>query len=216
MSIYETLNGLTPDELKNYAALMLIQTMFMLISTAAVALIVYVLRATALTRIARKLHLDNYSVAWIPLGHAYVEGMICDTLKSINLDKSNMRIHYTMLNIIYAILNVGYLYYNTLYIWETYYPIFETGDLNVTAFENDANYTLTFVFIAMTVLSLVIRYFKLKTLIFSYICFDKKTGFIWVILSLILPEIIPFIYMHLAKLEPVNTSIEKFNIIPKQ
>ncbi len=216
MNNYDYLSTLSPDELKEYAALLLVQTGYILLGTALIAFVLYIVRAIALVRISKKLEFENPYSAFIPFGHAYVEGKICDTLRSKNLDKSNMRTHYMMLNIIRSLLNLGYLYYNTMYIVNTYMPIYETGVLDKSAFRGETNLALTAVLAGISILTMIVSYFRAKALSFSYICFEKKKGFSLIFLSFIISEITPFIYWNISKLEPVNKDIEKFRIRPKQ
>ncbi len=210
MDVYNILVGLSQEDLKGYAALMLVQTGIMLLGVAFLTLVLYIIRAIALSKISSKLDFKNKYTAFIPFGHAYVEGLICDSLKSQTLDKSNNRTHYMMLNIIRALLNFGYLYYNTMYIVKTFIPIYETGILDKSAFQQDNNMTLTLVMAGISILTMLVSYFRAKSLAYSYICFEKKKGFSFIFLSFIIAEVTPFIYVGLSKLEPVNTSIEKF------
>ena len=77
--------GMSPEEIKNIAAYMMLASYAPIFSTLIVIFISYVLRAYALSKISTKLHFEHPNVAWIPFGHGYVEGYICDFLSLIRL-----------------------------------------------------------------------------------------------------------------------------------
>ena len=206
---------MSPEEIKNIAAYMMLASYAPIFSTLIVIFISYVLRAYALSKISTKLHFEHPNVAWIPFGHGYVEGYICDFLKSNKLDKSNMRIHYLMLNIIQFTVTIGYMVYEAVLTTSILLPVFETGTITTDALQPTANNNVLILTVANVLLTLVVSYFKLKALFFSYVCFDKKDGMRWIALSLVINFINPVLYLILSGREPVNTSIDKISFQKK-
>ena len=202
---------MSPDEIKNIAAYMMLQSYVPIFSTIVVIFISYMMRAYALSKISKKLNFEHTSIAWIPFAHGYVEGYICDYLKSHKLDKSNMRIHYLMLNIIQCTVNMGYLIYNAVHTTSILMPVFETGEITTEALQPTSNTNLIILSVANTILILIVSYFKAKALFYTYVCFDKKNGMVWILLSLVINFINPVLYIILSTREPVNTSIEKIS-----
>lgn len=211
----QDLQGLSPEEIKNAAAYMMLASYAPIFTTFFVVFVTYVLRAYALSRISAKLHFEHTHIAWIPFGHGYVEGMICDYLKSPSLDKSNTRTHYLMLNIIGFTVNIGYMVYEAVMTTRILLPVFESGEITATALQPASDNNVLILIVANALLTLIVSYFKLKSLFFTFICFDKKDGMIWIALSLVINFINPVLYIILSAREPVNTSIDKISFQKK-
>ena len=75
---FQDLQGLSPDQIKNAAAYMMLQSYAPIFSSFVVILISYIIRSYALSKITSKLRLEHTRLAWMPFAHAYVEGYICD------------------------------------------------------------------------------------------------------------------------------------------
>lgn len=212
---FQDLQGLSPEQIKNAAAYMMLQSYAPIFSTFVVIFISYIMRSYALSRITSKLHFEHTKLAWLPFAHAYVEGYICDYFVSPKLDKSNMRIHYPMLNIIQFTVNMGYMLYEAIWTTNILMPVFETGEISLEALQPDSNTGILVLGIANIILTLIVSYFKMKTLFFLHLSFDKKNGMIWIGLSLIINFINPILLLILSQKEPVYTSIESFPIRKK-
>jgi hypothetical protein len=199
--------GLSPEGIKNLAAMMMLQSYVPIFTTCVVMLISYIMRSYALSKITAKLHFENTNIAWIPFGHGYVEGYICDYLKSNRLDKSNMRIHYLMLNIIHCTVTFGYMIYQAVWTTNILMPVFETGEITTTALQPGSDNNTMLLYVANIILTVIISYFKVKSLFFLYYCFNKRDGMLWIGLSLVVNFINPVLMLILSQREPVNTSI---------
>ncbi|MBE6669521.1 MAG: hypothetical protein E7601_04875 [Ruminococcaceae bacterium] len=209
MVLQDEVLSYTPELLKDYALIKIFQLTASLVLALGFFFFLYVVNSVALTVISKKLKFSNPYIAWIPLASPYLEGKIYDRMKSEKLDKSSTRIHYLMLNFAYVILFAGSYLYNFITSINQCITIYETGAIPLELMSGAANPNYTAVSAVMVVLSIAVAYFRLRTLFVSYICFDKKKGMFFVIISAIFPFITPFLYFSLAKLTPVNTSFDK-------
>ena len=203
----EELLKFSPEQLKSYAGILLLASFATILVEIAFALIQYVVRAFALTGIARKLHIDYPSAAYIPFGHAYIEGKICDHMLSPDLNRSRTRVHYSMLNLLYSIVNGFFLAINFNDTVSFCRKMYEDGAVPLTAL-NDENSVLSFLSILSTVLWLVVAFFRLKTIITLYYCFDKKKVSFLVLLATISPIVSAFLFLWFKGKPVVHDHIE--------
>lgn len=198
----------TPDQLKDYAMSMMAQLTLMLFAALGMFFILYILSAIALSTISKKLKFNNPYIAWIPLAAPYVEGKIYDYMKSDKLDKSSTRIHYPMLNIVYSLLWCGNYLYTFLTSISQCLEMYNTGTIPMSLMGSTSTPIEYAITALITVLSILLAFFRIKSLIFAYICFDKNRGGFLLLLSAIFPYITPFLYFSLSKLTPVNTKLK--------
>lgn len=203
----EELLNLSPEQLKSYAGFLLFTAFCTILAEIAFAIFQYVIRAFSLTAIARKLHIDNPSAAYIPFGHAYIEGKICDHMLSPDLNLSRTRIHYSMLNLLYSIINGFFLAINFNDTVSFCRKMYEDGTVPISLLE-DQNSILSFLSILSTVLWLVVAFFRLKTILTLYYCFNKKKGTFLVILATISPIVSAFLFLWFKNKPVVHERLE--------
>ena len=126
-----------------------------------------------------------------------------------------MRIHYLMLNLIQFTVNMGYMIYEAVWTTEILMPVFETGEISLNVLQPTSNNNIIILSIANIILTLIVSYFKLKSLFFLHMAFDRNKGLIWIGLSLIINFINPILFLIIASKEPVYTSIYDFPIKKK-
>jgi len=202
----------TPEMIKNMAAAKIFELMNTLFIGAAVIFALYVVNAIAMTVIARKMKFPCPAVAWIPLASPYIEGRLFDSMRSDDLKKSNTRMHYLMLNIAYVALCAGAYFYSFSISMNQCIEMYNTGALPLSIMSGTPDPTYTAVYAVMSVLAIVVTYFRSRTLFMAHVCFDKKKGmFLSTIVSIFIPALTPFFYFSLSKLTPVNKSIDKIS-----
>ena len=203
----EELLNLSPEDLKLYAGAMIFVSFCTLLFQIAIAIVQYAVRAYSLTEIARKLHIDSPSAAYIPFGHAYMEGKICDHMVAPDLNRSRTRVHYSMLNFLYSILNGAYLIFSFNETLNFCRKIYFDGAVPIS-FLSDENSMLSFVSILSTVLWFAVAFFRLKTILTLYYCFDKKKGMFLVLLSAVSPIICAFLFLSFKNKPVVRDRLE--------
>ena len=208
MVLNDEVLSFTPELLKEYALVKIFQLTASLLLACGFFFLLYVINAIAITIISKKLGFSKPYIGWIPLASPYVEGKIYDYMRSKKLDKTSTRIHYLMINLAYVIVWAGSYLYSFIVSVNQCMEIYNTGKipLELMSGTTDPNYTA--VSAVLVVLSIAVAYFRLRTLFVAYICFDKKKGMFFVVISAIFPVITPFLYFSLAKRNPVNTSLD--------
>ncbi len=203
----EELLNLSPDQLRNFAGFMLFTSYCTILVEIAFAIFQYAIRAFSLAGIARRLHIDSPSAAYIPFGHAYIEGKMCDHMLSPDLNLSRTRIHYVMLNLLYSIVNGFYLAINFNDTANFCRKMYEDGAVPLSMLD-DQNSMLSFLSILSTVLWLVVAFFRLKTILTLYYCFDKKKGTFLVLLATISPIVSAFLFLWFKNKPIVHERLE--------